>query len=57
MFLWGLIFHYLDNFFAIKKNIVEAQEFNFWFDFLYKELGVEVDQPKKIYKYKVKFWL
>lgn len=45
--VWGLIFHYLDDFFAVFKKLQEAQQFGTEFDNLCTDLGVGVNGDKK----------
>ena len=45
--VWGLIFHYLDDFFAVFKRFQEAQQFGTEFDNVCTDLGVGVNGDKK----------
>ena len=45
--LWGLIFHYLDDFFAVFKKLQQAQQFGKEFDNVCVDLGVGVNGEKK----------
>ena len=47
MLLWGLIFHYLNDFFAIFKKLQQAQQFGKKFDNIYMDLGVGMNGEKK----------
>ena len=45
--VWGLIFHYLDDFFAVFKELQEAQRFGREFDIVCTDLGIGVNGDKK----------
>ena len=45
--VWGLIFHYLDDFFAVFKEFQKAQRFGREFDNVYTDLSIEVNGDKK----------
>ena len=47
MFSLGLIFQYLDKFFAIQETMKTTKKYDFQFDSLRMKLRVEVDGPKK----------
>lgn len=45
--VWGLIFHYLDDFFAVFKKLQEAQQFEKEFNNVCTDLGIRVNGDKK----------
>lgn len=47
LLLWGLFFHYLDNFFAIFEKLQQAQQFGREFNNVCSNLGVGVNDDKK----------
>lgn len=51
-----LIFYCFDDLFAIHEIMEAAKEYGFQFDSLFKELGIEVNQPIKIYGYTANFF-
>lgn len=51
----GLIFHYLDDFFAVFKKLKEARQFGTEFDNICIDLGVGVNKDKKQLGYIVGF--
>lgn len=44
---WGLIFHYLDDFFAVFGKREQAQEFGEEFDSVCADLSIGVNDGKK----------
>ena len=45
--LWGLIFHYLDDFFAVFRELQQAKQFGKEFDNVCVDLGISVNGEKK----------
>lgn len=44
---WGLLFHYLDDFFGVFKERQQADQFGREFDEVYTDLGMGVNDGKK----------
>lgn len=45
--VWGFLFHYFDNFFAVFDKELKTVQFESKFDDICNNLGMKVSQPKK----------